>query len=96
VFHQSDKEKPVFFVANRGHHADIGGLTPGSMPPNSTTLLQEGAQFLSFKIVEQGQFKEKELIEKLNEPGKQENCSATRTLMHNIADLKAQIAANLK
>ncbi|CAF1096220.1 unnamed protein product [Rotaria sp. Silwood1] len=96
VFHESDKTKPVFFVASRGHHADIGGLTPGSMPPNSTSLFEEGAQFLSFKIVEQGQFKEKELIEKLNEPGKQENCSATRTLMHNIADLKAQIAANLK
>ncbi|CAM2705572.1 unnamed protein product [Rotaria socialis] len=96
VFHDDDKEKPVFFVASRGHHADIGGLTPGSMPPNSTSLLQEGAQFISFKIVEQGQFKETELIERLNEPGKQENCSGTRTLMHNIADLKAQIAANLK
>ena len=59
VFHEDDKEKPVFFVASRGHHADIGGLTPGSMPPNSTSLLQEGAQFVSFKIVEQGQFKEK-------------------------------------
>lgn len=100
-------------MASRGHHADIGGLTPGSMPPHSTSLLQEGAQFISFKIVEQGQFKEKgmkimtairylyyfsieELTEKFNEPGKQENCSGTRTLMHNIADLKAQIAANLK
>ncbi|CAF0887500.1 unnamed protein product [Adineta ricciae] len=96
VFHENDKEKPVFFVASRGHHADIGGLTPGSMPPNSTTLLQEGAQFMSFKIVEQGHFKEEELTERLNEPGKLENCSGTRTLMHNIADLKAQIAANLK
>jgi 5-oxoprolinase (ATP-hydrolysing) len=58
VFHEDNKDKPVFFVASRGHHADIGGLTPGSMPPNSTSLLQEGAQFVSFKIVEQGQFKE--------------------------------------
>ena len=83
------------------------------MPPNSTCLLQEGAQFVSFKIVEQGQFKEKgknmiglikcidifhieEVTDRLNEPGKLENCSGTRTLMHNIADLKAQIAANLK
>jgi N-methylhydantoinase B/oxoprolinase/acetone carboxylase alpha subunit len=86
------------------------------MPPNSTSLLQEGAQFVSFKIVEQGQFKEKgrrdkkayqtclfhflflikEVTDRLNEPGKLENCSGTRTLMHNIADLKAQIAANLK
>lgn len=54
-----NRDKPVFFVASRGHHADIGGLTPGSMPPNSTSLLQEGAQFISFKVVEQGQFKEK-------------------------------------
>jgi len=87
------------------------------MPPNSTSLLQEGAQFVSFKIVERGQFKEKgeniielikkkilllvffriqELTDRLNEPGKLENCSGTRTLTHNIADLKAQIAANLK
>jgi 5-oxoprolinase (ATP-hydrolysing) len=82
------------------------------MPPNSTSLLQEGAQFVSFKIVEKGQFKEKgekvielikkhfisikELTDRLNEPGKLENCSGTRTLMHNIADLKAQIAANFK
>lgn len=58
VFHPHEKNKPVFFVANRGHHADIGGLTPGSMPPNSTTLSQEGAQFISFKLVESGQFKE--------------------------------------
>jgi N-methylhydantoinase B/oxoprolinase/acetone carboxylase alpha subunit len=53
-----NSDRPVFFVASRGHHADIGGLTPGSMPPNSTSLLQEGARFVSFKIVEQGQFKE--------------------------------------
>ncbi|CAF1236260.1 unnamed protein product [Adineta steineri] len=96
VFHKENKDKPVFFVASRGHHADIGGLTPGSMPPNSTSLLQEGAQFISFKIVEQGKFKEKEVTDRLNEPGKLENCSGTRTLTHNIADLKAQIAANLK
>ncbi|CAF1450520.1 unnamed protein product [Adineta steineri] len=62
VFHKENKDKPVFFVASRGHHADIGGLTPGSMPPNSTSLLQEGAQFISFKIVEQGKFKEKVIL----------------------------------
>jgi 5-oxoprolinase (ATP-hydrolysing) len=45
-------------VASRGHHADIGGLTPGSMPPHSTSLLQEGARFISFKIVDRGQFNE--------------------------------------
>ncbi|CAF4217560.1 unnamed protein product, partial [Adineta steineri] len=70
VFHKENKDKPVFFVASRGHHADIGGLTPGSMPPNSTSLLQEGAQFISFKIVEQGKFKEKEVTDRLIDPGK--------------------------
>ena len=43
--------KPVFYVASRGHHADIGGLTPGSMPPMSQTLEDEGAAFYSFKLV---------------------------------------------
>lgn len=52
-------EKPIFYVANRGHHADIGGLTPGSMPPRSTNLWQEGAVFKSLKIVENNVFKEK-------------------------------------
>lgn len=53
-----NSEKPVFFVANRGHHADIGGLVPGSMPPHSTKLEQEGACITSFKIVENGKFQE--------------------------------------
>ncbi|XP_035223010.1 5-oxoprolinase-like, partial [Stegodyphus dumicola] len=51
-------KKPVFFVACRGHHADIGGLTPGSMPPHSRSLLQEGATFVSFKLVKDGAFQE--------------------------------------
>lgn len=49
---------PVFFVASRGHHADIGGITPGSMPPHSTSLQQEGAVFISFKLVTGGIFQE--------------------------------------
>jgi len=49
---------PLFFVANRGHHADIGGMVPGSMPPNSTSLNQEGVIVTSFKIVENGVFNE--------------------------------------
>lgn len=43
--------KVVFFVASRGHHADIGGIAPGSMPPNSTSLTEEGAAIVSFKLV---------------------------------------------
>lgn len=50
--------RPVFYVASRGHHADIGGITPGSMPPHSTMLQQEGAVFLSFKLVQGGVFQE--------------------------------------
>lgn len=48
--------KIVFFVASRGHHADVGGITPGSMPPNSHSLVEEGAAILSFKLVRGGTF----------------------------------------
>ena len=48
--------KIVFFVASRGHHADVGGITPGSMPPNSHSLVEEGAAILSFKLVKGGTF----------------------------------------
>ena len=48
--------KLVFFVASRGHHADVGGITPGSMPPNSHSLVEEGAAILSFKLVKGGAF----------------------------------------
>ncbi|XP_064467437.1 5-oxoprolinase-like [Ornithodoros turicata] len=89
-------EKPVFFVANRGHHADIGGISPGSMPAHSHSLLEEGATFLSFKIVKGGVFQQEALIEALNAPAKLPNCSGSRNLRDNIADLQAQIAANQK
>lgn len=52
------ESKPVFFVASRGHHADIGGITPGSMPPHSKCIQEEGAVFKSFKLVDQGIFQE--------------------------------------
>ncbi|XP_012343287.1 5-oxoprolinase isoform X1 [Apis florea] len=95
VFYK-DVEKPVFFVASRGHHADIGGITPGSMPPHSTSLLQEGATFKSFLLVHKGVFRERELTEALMEPGKIAGSSGTRNLSDNLSDLKAQIAANHK
>ncbi|KAM7282648.1 hypothetical protein ISCGN_002775 [Ixodes scapularis] len=50
--------RPVFFVANRGHHADIGGISPGSMPAHSHSILEEGATFLSFKLVQAGVFQQ--------------------------------------
>jgi N-methylhydantoinase B/oxoprolinase/acetone carboxylase alpha subunit len=51
-----DSGNIVFFVASRGHHADVGGTSPGSMPPHSKTLVEEGAMITSFKLVSHGQF----------------------------------------
>ena len=95
VFYR-DVPEPVFFVANRGHHADIGGITPGSMPPHSKFLWQEGASFKSFKIVKAGEFQEAELRELLMAPARHPGCSGTRLMQDNLSDLKAQIAANHK
>lgn len=95
VFTEQSKS-PIFFVASRGHHADIGGLTPGSMPSNSTSIFQEGAEFKSFQLVKDNVFNETELIDELKRPGQYPNCSGTRALNDNLSDIKAQIAANLK
>ncbi|XP_030631062.1 5-oxoprolinase [Chanos chanos] len=85
---------PVFFVASRGHHADIGGITPGSMPPHSTSLQQEGAVFTSFKLVTGGVFQEKAVTDALMAPAQYSGCSGTRNLHDNLSDLRAQVAAN--
>jgi 5-oxoprolinase (ATP-hydrolysing) len=96
VFDEDDKEI-IFFVANRGHHADVGGIVPGSMPPNSTELWQEGAAIESFKMIKEGVFDEAGLIHHLYDiPGSFPGCSGTRTLSDNIADLKAAVASNQK
>jgi 5-oxoprolinase (ATP-hydrolysing) len=85
----------IFYVASRAHHADIGGLLPGSMPPNSKELWQEGAAIYSEFLVKNGEFQEDKIIEKLlHEPAKYPGCSGTRRLSDNLSDLKAQIAAN--
>lgn len=89
-----DQSKPVFFVASRGHHADIGGITPGSMPPHSKSIFEEGAVFKSFKLVENGEFKEREVVQAFNEPAKYPGSSGSRNLHDNLSDLKAQVAAN--
>ncbi|RDW93933.1 uncharacterized protein DSM5745_01255 [Aspergillus mulundensis] len=95
VFDENDPERILFFVANRGHHADIGGIQPGSMPPHSTELWQEGVAVETFKIVKEGVFDDAGLHEILVDiPGSYPGCSGTRTLKDNIADLKAAIAAN--
>ncbi|ORY58448.1 Hydantoinase B/oxoprolinase-domain-containing protein [Pseudomassariella vexata] len=87
-------ENIIFWTASRGHHADIGGILPGSMPPNSKELWEEGAVIKAFKVVEGGEFKEKELTELLMAPGKIPGCQGTRCLRDNISDIKAQAAAN--
>lgn len=83
-------------MASRGHHADIGGITPGSMPPHSKSLSEEGAAFKSFLLVDGGVFNEAELIERLSTPTNAPGAKGTRNLSDNISDLKAQIAANHK
>ncbi|GAB0094723.1 5-oxoprolinase [Sergentomyia squamirostris] len=88
--------RPVFFVASRGHHADIGGITPGSMPPHSKSLAEEGAAFKSFLIVENGTFQEDATIKRLTTPTDAPGACGTRNLSDNLSDLKAQIAANHK
>lgn len=79
--------EPIFYVANRAHHADIGGISPGSMPSFSTSLDQEGVAIKSFKLVDAGEFQETSLRELL---------ASSRTLEDNISDLRAQVAANKK
>ncbi|MCG8479336.1 MAG: hydantoinase B/oxoprolinase family protein [Spirochaetales bacterium] len=81
----------LFYVASRGHHADVGGSTPGSMPPDSTLLEHEGVLIRNFKLVDQGAFDEGGLIALL-EGAKY----PARNPVQNVADLRAQIAANEK
>ncbi|KAJ1869952.1 hypothetical protein LPJ55_005012 [Coemansia sp. RSA 990] len=85
----------IFFVASRGHHADIGGILPGSMPPNSRELFQEGASSMGMKIVDGGEFQEANVRHMLvDEPAQYPGCSGTRNYRDVLSDLKAQIAAN--
>lgn len=72
------------------------GITPGSMPPHSTSLAQEGAAFKSFLLVENGQFKEGEITNALTTPTGAKGATGTRNLADNLSDLKAQVAANQK
>jgi 5-oxoprolinase (ATP-hydrolysing) len=78
-----------FFVANRAHHADIGGLTPGSTPPASSTLEEEGVVIDDFLLVDGGEFREaafRELLGNARFPARNPEV--------NIADIRAQLAAN--
>lgn len=87
----------VFYVASRAHHADIGGILPGSVPPNSKELFEEGAAIYSELLVKEGEFQE-DLIRHilLEKPAEYPGCSGSRRISDNISDLKAQIASNNK
>jgi 5-oxoprolinase (ATP-hydrolysing) len=87
----AESAQPMFYVGSRGHQADIGGITPGSMPPFSTRIEEEGVQIDNFKLVDQGRLREAEVIALL-ESGEY----PSRNPQQNLADLKAQIAANEK
>jgi 5-oxoprolinase (ATP-hydrolysing) len=86
-----DEGCPLFFVASRGHHADMGGITPGSMPPSSTSLAQEGILLDNFLLVDKGELRAKELCDRLAQAP-----YPARNPSQNLADLQAQIAANNK
>lgn len=87
----TDAARVLFYVASRGHHEDIGGLTPGSMTPRATNIEEEGVYIDNFKLVDQGRFLEAEtraLLTGAKYPARRPD--------KNIADLKAQVAANAK
>jgi 5-oxoprolinase (ATP-hydrolysing) len=90
VFNQTGTQL-LFYVASRGHHADIGGITPGSMPPNSQNITEEGVLIDNFQLIKQGQFQEIALRELLIN-----QTYPVRNLDQNIADLIAQVNANAK
>ncbi len=89
VYVEADPNTPLFYVASRGHHADIGGITPGSMPAHSTTLHEEGVLLDNLRLVAQGQFCEADVLERLTSGD-----YPARNPTQNIADLRAQVAAN--
>ncbi|MGB6284830.1 MAG: hydantoinase B/oxoprolinase family protein [Xanthobacteraceae bacterium] len=84
-----DGRKILFWVASRGHHADVGGISPGSMSPNATTIEQEGIYIDNFKLIDRGRFRERELYALLI-GGRY----PARNPLQNVNDIKAQIAAN--
>src|SRR5204863_9895357 len=90
VFDGSGKEM-LFYVGSRGHHADIGGITPGSMPPRSKVVEEEGVLIDAFLLVAEGALREAETVARLSSGG-----YPARNVQQNMADLRAMIAANEK
>jgi 5-oxoprolinase (ATP-hydrolysing) len=81
-------ERVLFYVGSRGHHADIGGITPGSLPPDSSRLHEEGVLISNFKVADGGRFREQALRALLGS-----GSWPARNIDQNIADLQAQMAA---
>ncbi len=88
---EKEKEEILFYVGSRGHHADIGGITPGSMPPGSKVVEEEGVLIDNFLLVEEGRWREKETRALLAS-----GAHPARNVEQNLADLRAQVAANEK
>ena len=84
-----DNSHPCFYTASRGHHADVGGITPGSMPPNSRTIEEEGVLISPSLLVKNERFLETEMRSLLSS-----GPHPARNIDQNLADLKAQVAAN--
>jgi 5-oxoprolinase (ATP-hydrolysing) len=87
----TENKNILFWTASRGHHADVGGISPGSMSPRATNIIEEGVYIDNFKLVDRGRFREKALLSLL---GGAEY--PARNPVQNVNDLKAQIAANEK
>jgi 5-oxoprolinase (ATP-hydrolysing) len=91
VYLEAGDARPSFFVASRGHHADIGGITPGSMPPFSASIEEEGVLIDNFKLVQSGRLRDAAMRELLAR-----GAHPSRNPAQNLADMRAQIAANAK
>ncbi|HEY2144432.1 MAG TPA: hydantoinase B/oxoprolinase family protein, partial [Steroidobacteraceae bacterium] len=91
VYLRETDAAPSFFVASRGHHADIGGITPGSMPPFSANIGEEGVLIDNFKLADRGTLREAELRALLVS-----GTHPARNPAQNLADIRAQVAANSK
>lgn len=82
-------DRLLFYVASRGHHADVGGITPGSMPPNSVSVHDEGVLLDNFLLVQAGDFRQQAFVQVLTA-----GPHPARNPSQNVADIQAQIAAN--
>ena len=89
-------DRPNFYVGSRGHHADVGGTTPGSMPPFSTRIEEEGVQINNVKLVDRGVLQEAHMLALLSGKIPAGATYPARNPQQNMADLRAQIAANEK